>query len=544
MLRELILELAVRGKLVPQDPNDEPASVLLERVAQEKKLLTKERKIKKQKKFPEIEDDEKPYSLPSGWFWQRLANVGHDWGQKKPDDEFTYIDVSAIDNLSGSINSPNVLTASDAPSRARKKVQTGTVIYSTVRPYLQNICVIDREYSPEPIVSTAFAILHPYQQMPGKFFIIFLRSPVFIKYVESVQTGIAYPAINDKQFFGAIIPIPPIAEQHRIVAKVDELMALCDKLEQHQTDSNATHQTLVETLLTALTNAADQAAFADTWRRIADHFDTLFTTEQSIDHLKQTILQLAIMGKLVPQNPDDEPASVLLERIAEEKARLIKEGKIKKQKKMAGAADSQQQFELPLGWQWCNLTDVLALVTDGDHQAPPKSDDGVPFLVIGNLNTGKIIFQDSKFVLEGYYDGLDWGKKPSQGDILYTVTGSYGIPVPVLTTKHFCVQRHVAILKSTDSSPNEYLPILLGSKYVFDYATKIATGIAQKTVPLTGLRKMPIPVPPLAEQHRIVAKVDELMALCETLKAGLSEAQTIQVNLADAIVQQATAPVN
>ncbi|HHJ14774.1 MAG TPA: hypothetical protein ENJ79_10450, partial [Gammaproteobacteria bacterium] len=343
-LRELILELAVRGRLVPQDPSDEPAGVLLEKIAGEKVRLVKEGKIKRQKKLPEITEEEKPFELPDGWEWVRVRQICHDWGQKKPDQDFTYIDVSAIDNRSGRVVSPAVLTPDEAPSRARKIIQEGTVIYSTVRPYLKNIALVTEGFEPEPIASTAFAIVHPFPGILGAYLISVFRSPPFIRYVESVQTGIAYPAINDKQFFGAVIPLPPLAEQHRIVAKVDELMALCDRLEQEQTDSRETHQTLVETLLRTLVQAPNDVqevqvsreagtpgatveAVQQAWQRIARHFDILFTTEAAIDQLKQTILQLAVMGKLVPQDPNDKPASVLLEKIAEEKARLVKEGK-------------------------------------------------------------------------------------------------------------------------------------------------------------------------------------------------------------------------
>ena len=154
------------------------------------------------------------------------------------------------------------------------------------------------------------------------------------------------------------IPIPPLAEQHRIVAKVDELMALCDQLEQQQTDSNETHHILVETLLATLTQAADQADFDEAWQRIADQFDTLFTTETSIDQLKQTILQLAVMGKLVPQDPSEEPASVLLKKIAKEKARLVKEGKIKKYKPLPPVDVNAAPFDLPSGWVWARFPEV------------------------------------------------------------------------------------------------------------------------------------------------------------------------------------------
>lgn len=154
------------------------------------------------------------------------------------------------------------------------------------------------------------------------------------------------------------------------------------------------------------------------------------------------------------------------------------------------------------------MSDLYAIVTDGDHQAPPKSGSGIPFLVIGNLNTGKLVFDDCKYVPEDYYQNLCWERKPVEGDILYTVTGSYGIPIPVNSGECFCVQRHVAILKSTYSTPRKYLSLVLSSKYALDYATEIATGIAQKSVPLTGLRKMPVPVAPKREQDRIVAKVE------------------------------------
>jgi type I restriction enzyme S subunit len=312
-LRELILELAVRGKLVPQDPNDEPASVLLERIAAEKAQLVKEKNLKKSKVLPEIAENEKSFMLPQGWEWARLQDIGHDWGQKKPDCEFTYIDVGAINKELGVVDQPTVLTESKAPSRARKLVRKGTVIYSTVRPYLLNIAVINEHFEPEPVASTAFAIIHPFDGLSSSFIYRYLRSPTFISYVEGCQTGIAYPAINDKQFFSGVLPVPPAAEQHRIVAKVDELMALCDQLEQQTETSIDAHATLVETLLTTLTNSTDAAELEQNWTRLADHFDTLFTTEQSIDQLKQTVLQLAVMGKLVPQDPNDEPAAVLLE---------------------------------------------------------------------------------------------------------------------------------------------------------------------------------------------------------------------------------------
>jgi type I restriction enzyme, S subunit len=264
----------------------------------------------------------------------------------------------------------------------------------------------------------------------------------------------------------------------------------------------------------------------------------LYSVKENVVELRKTILQLAVMGKLVQQDPNDEPASELLRSIELEKQRLVKEGKIKPSKPSPDINLKEVPYDLPNGWKWANLQDVLALVTDGDRQAPPKSDTGIPFLVIGNLNTGKVTLENCRFVPDNYSESLDWGRKPATNDILYTVTGSYGIPTFIDSDLEFCVQRHVAILKSTKSSPVEYILHLLKSSYALKYATSVATGIAQKTVPLTGLRKMLIAVPPLAEQRRIVEKIDRLMGMCDRLEESIESGKGKQTDFLNALMSQ------
>lgn len=166
------------------------------------------------------------------------------------------------------------------------------------------------------------------------------------------QSGTSVPAINQSVIGNIVIALPSEYMQARIVAKVEELMSLCDQLEQQSLTSTDAHQQLVETLLATLTDSQNAEQFAENWTRISQHFEILFTTEASIDALKQTILQLAVMGKLVPQDPNDEPASELLKRIELEKAQLLKEGKIKKQKLLPPVSDEEKPFELPQGWEW------------------------------------------------------------------------------------------------------------------------------------------------------------------------------------------------
>lgn len=546
-LRELILELAVRGKLVPQDPSDEPASVLLERIAAEKARLVKEGEIKKPKSLPEISEEEKPFGLPDGWEWVKLGDIGYDHGQKTPDSSFTYIDVGAINKEMGFIDSPTVMAASDAPSRARKIVKSGTIIYSTIRPYLLNIAVIDEDMSPEPIASTAFAIIHPFDGVLSRYVYRYLRSPFFVTYVENVQTGIAYPAINDKQFFNGIIPLPPTEEQHRIVAKVDKLMALCDQLELRSESQLAAHQTLVETLLATLTDSVDADELVQNWARLSTHFDTLFTTETSIDALKQTILQLAVMGKLVPQDPSDEPASALLERIAVEKAQLVKEKKIKKEKPLPAISENEKPFELPLGWVWSRISESSLFCEYGSSEKTVSElSDGVPVLKMGDIQDGKVILGSHQVVSPKIDDLPNLYLK--KGDILYNrtnsaelvgKTGMFDGDDDTYTFASYLIR----IRCSIHNIRPEYLTLCMNSPLF--RKTQIEPHIKQQcgqaNVNGTLMKSMLVSIPPYHEQVLILQKIHELMTLCDQLKSRLQTSQQTQLALAESLMEGALA---
>ena len=258
--------------------------------------------------------------------------------------------------------------------------------------------------------------------------------------------------------------------------------------------------------------------------------------------MRQTILNLAVRGKLVEQDPDDEPADELLKAIASEKALLVDKGVIKVDKKPKKAPAQVKLFELPVGWAWANLQSICLTVTDGDHQPPPRADQGVPFLVIGDVRTKTINYDVERKVSYDYFNGLDPIRKPQLGDLLYTLVGSFGIPVPVSQDIAFCVQRHIGILKPSKRVDQKALALFLESEFAFKQAEAAATGIAQKTVSLAGLRGMLLPVPPLAEQHRIVAKVEELMALCDRLEAALTNTDTIRTRLLEALLHEALQP--
>ena len=194
-LRELILELAIRGKLVAQNPNDEPARELLKKTVAQKEVLLSQGKIKKSRKLGETNNGEVPFELPIGWEWVLIDQLGHDLGQEKPNSTFSYIDVGCIDKANGVIKEPGVLNAEDAPSRARKLVKRGCILYSTVRPYLLNIAVVEEDIFPKPIASTAFAVIQPFDGINSSYIYRYLRSPTIVKpeYLASTERAYQVP---------------------------------------------------------------------------------------------------------------------------------------------------------------------------------------------------------------------------------------------------------------------------------------------------------------------------------------------------------------
>lgn len=275
--------------------------------------------------------------------------------------------------------------------------------------------------------------------------------------------------------------------------------------------------------------------------RLLKHYERIAEAPDAISRLRRFVLDLAVRGKLVPQDPKDEPASELLKRIAAEKARLGGAGQIKKAT-VENLSATDHGLEVPTGWAVTNLHSICVSVTDGDHLPPPKAETGIPFLVIGNVRSQTIEFEGSRFVPPSYFDALDDSRRPLKGDLLYTLVGSYGIPVIVRDNRPFCVQRHIGILRPASSMDVNFLARAMESRLAFDQATACATGIAQKTVPLSGLRALVLPLPPLAEQHRIVAKVDELMALCDQLETARAEREKARDRVTTASLARLNSP--
>ncbi|KID02472.1 hypothetical protein PU00_11990 [Hafnia alvei] len=541
-LRELILELAVRGKLVPQDPNDEPASELLKRIAAEKAELVKQGKIKKQKPLPEISEDEKPFELPSGWEWQRLIELGS-WAigsgfptsiQGITSEDILMCKVSDM-NLQGNEKyikaTNNTISEGSAIQRKINVSEPGTVIF----PKIGGAIATNKRriLVKKTAIDNNCLGIRPFERINLEWFFLILNAIDMAKY----QSGTSVPAINQSVIGNIVIALPSECMQASIVAKVAELMSLCDQLEQQSLTSLGAHQQLVETLLATLTESQNAEELAESWARISQHFDTLFTTEASIDALKQTILQLAVIGVFIPQGHQTKRDDCLKNLIDNDLKNICS-----KKNKEVSDFDSLNALkkEIPSHWLWLRLNDIANVVRGGSPRpaGDPKYYDGdIPFLKVADITNKK-----GKYV-EGYTatikpEGLNKTRYIGEQTVLLSNSGAT-LGIPAICNFNACFNDGVAaFINKTKYITDDYLFYYLSSltKWFLDYASR---GQGQPNLNTDIIKATWIPVPPLTEQAMIVKTIEELTIFCDTLKSRLQSTQQTQFHLADALTDSA-----
>ena len=554
-LRELILELAVRGKLVPQDPTDEPASVLLERIAEEKAQLVKDKIIPRTKALAPLVDEDIPNDLPKGWSMVRLGNLTSKLGSgSTPRGGKNVYTTEGVPFLrSQNIRNEGIKLDDIAyiPVEVHQKMDKTKVIPSDVLLNITGASLGRSTIFPESLceanVSQHVTIIRLVERKMSLFVHLGILSPMVQRLVWGRQVGMAIEGLSKKVLEMFEFPVPPLIEQNRIVAKVDELMSLCDQLEQQTETSIEAHQTLVEVLLNTLTSSANAEELMQNWQRISEHFDALFTTEKSIDTLKQTILQLAVMGKLVPQNPNDEPAAQLLERIAEEKAQLIKDKKIKKQKALPEITEDEKPFDLPSGWEWCRVAD---LSLNSESGWSPKC-LGTP------REAGKWGVLKVSAVTWGVYNPDENKELPNAlepreqievkaGDFLISRANTAALVaraviVPFDSPERLMMSDKIIRFRFSETVEVNYINLFNNSGFARNYYAEVAGGTSSsmKNVSRVQINNLVVALPPTEEQDKIVCKVDTFFKICDQLKTRLKDSQTTQLHLTDAIIDKA-----
>ena len=463
-LKNSILQLAVQGKLVPQNPSDEPASELLKRIRAEKVTACHAGIIKKDRKLPEIEETELPYDTPDTWEWLRLGQLCQLLdGVKMSGVKYPYLEAKY---LRGKIEGTNIDSG--------KFVKKGTMLI-----------LVDGENSGEVF----FASEDGY--MGSTFKVLYIPEAVYVPYVlyflllkkqlfRNRKTGAAIPHLNKELFFNLLFPVPPLAEQERIVAKIEELLPLVSEYDG------------VEKRISAL--------------------NTEFP-----DKLRKSILQQAVQGKLTERDPSDEPAIELLDRIRAEKAKLIAEGKIKKEKIIPVISEEDQLFDIPDTWTWTTIADTCTNIQYGTSEKSAPSGK-VAVLRMGNLQGGKIDYSNLVYTSNDYdierchleYNDLLFNRTNSKE--LVGKTAIYKAEIPAIYAGYLI--RVTPIMIDSD-----YLNYVMQSRFFKKYCLAVKTdAIGQSNINAEKLKRFVFPLPPLAEQKRIVACVEELLAMCDALK--------------------------
>ncbi len=494
-LRQSILQAAVQGKLVPQDPNDEPASELLKRIQQEKARLIKEGKIKKEKPLPPISEDEIPYDLPEGWAWCRFQDIASFFNgdrSKNYPKKAEYVSSGIpwintghiLPNGTLTQKGMNYISEEKYLSLSGGKIKPSDLVFCLRGATFGKVAkVVPYSYG---AVASSLVIIRTSQLIDVDYLLYLLKSPYATAELRKYDNGSAQPNLAAKDVAKYCIPLPPQNEQSRIVTKINELLALCDELEAEEEKLNA----------------------------LEAHFT---------EYLPKAILQAAIQGKLVSPNSHDEPASELLKRIQQEKAQLVKEGKLKKGKPLPPISEDEIPYNLPKGWVWCRLCDIGQIVggaTPDSHESSyyTKPGQGIAWLTPADMTRytkNNYISHGAKDITQTGYNSCSTTLMPP-GSIIFSSRAPIGHIA--FSSKEVCTNQGFKSVVPHITAVAPWIFYVLKSK-VDDIQSR-ASGTTFKEVSGKFMESEIIPLPPLAEQQRIVAKVDELMALCEKLKAA------------------------
>jgi type I restriction enzyme S subunit len=535
-LRRFILDLAVRGKLVPQLPNDQPI---------ESKLLLRELDRKQPTgrtgaDLGPVTLEEVPVDIPKSWNWSRLfqlcvqdAPIVYGILQPGPDirpEGVPYVRPSEIENGQIALSDIRHTTREIAGQYSRASIQSGDLIFTIVGT-IGAVAIVPDELDGGNITQSSCRLRVDPRLIERDFLLQALRSNCVIDQIDRMKLGTAVPRLNIAHVRAIAIPLPPLAEQHRIVAKVDKLMALCDRLEAARASREALRHRLVAASLARL-NAPDPETFQADAHFVVDALPELTARAEQIKPLRQTILNLAVRGKLVPQDPNDEPAWQLLKRIAAEKARLDRKERTKRELNNLNA--NAEPMQIPKGWALAPLADLVTVLNGRAYKQNELLSAGTPVLRVGNL------FTSDKW----YYSTLqlDEDKYCEKGDLIFAWSASFG---PFIWDGEKAIY-HYHIWKLPLHSESD-----LNKLYLYNFLLhktreikEAGHGISMIHMTKEKMEKLVVPLPPLAEQHRIVAKVDALMALCDRLEASLTAAAAARRRLLYALLAEALAPVD
>jgi type I restriction enzyme, S subunit len=543
-LRKFVLDLAVRGKLVEQDPGDEPAGTLLERVEAKKDQLVTSGKIRKPKPISPLLEDDVAFPAPRGWTWVRLAEIS-----------------ACLDFMRRPINgAERKRRIQGKPKDELYPYYGATQQQGWIDDYIfdEELVLLGEDGVPffDPFRSKAYIVRgKTWVNNHAHVFKGVLVSNQYLAHYLNVfdysgrVVGATRAKLNQARALDIPVVLPPLAEQHRIVARVNHLMALLDRLETTRTRRETTRNRLTTASLTRLTAPETTEDDFPTHSRFAlDNLDQLTSRPEQINVLRQTVLNLAVRGKLVEQDPADEPASELLTRAQNAMADLVSAGEVAKMKAIAPTSKKHHLFDAPFGWCWVRLGQISKLITKGSSpkwQGVQYVDEphGVLFVTSENVGVYNLTKMDAPKYVEARFNTIESRSILMRGDLLLNLVGaSIGRAAEYTLDVVANINQAVALIRPIEVDKyfiNRFILHYLNSPTGVEEILGFRVTAAQPNISLTDTRNLLIPLPPLAEQLRIVEKVDTLMALCNRLEGALENTETPRAYLLENLLNKA-----
>ncbi|MCG3693689.1 restriction endonuclease subunit S [Aliarcobacter butzleri] len=527
-LRELILTLAMQGKLVPQDPNDQPASELLKEIEKEKEQLVKEGKIKKSKLISNDGKYKFNFDLPMGWSWTKLGTLcileNGDRGKNYPNQSalvpegIPFINAGHLQNTKINLKNMNYITENRFELLSSGKVQKNDILFC-LRGSLGKVALVDN--IEQGAIASSLVIVRLFQNFIFQEYVLnYFMSNLSYLMVKMHDNGTAQPNLSATDLSKFEIPLPPLNEQKRIVEKINQLMALCDELEKLKEQKELKKLTVHKSAINQLLDSKDDSNSQKGWHFISEHFNDIYTVKENVSELRSTILQLAMQGKLVPQDPNDQPASELLK-------------KLKKTKNIPEVNSNEMSFSLPQSWKWERIVNLGVTQTG---TTPPKKDpdnygDFIPFIGPGNIKNGIIDYSG-----EGLSEkGIEKGRLIEKDSILMVCIGG-SIGKHAMTNQDISCNQQINTITVYPELSTQYVYWAMASQYFQNTVINQAGGSATPIINKLKWSSIPIPVPPHSEQQRIVEKINQLMALCDDLEKQIENSSSKQTQLLNAIM--------
>ena len=555
-LRRFILDLAVRGKLVEQETEHESASDLFKLIESEKTLLARQGLIKKVSRTEAVADEDEPFEVPVNWRWVRLGDIllkltdgTHHSPLNGPEGDFKYITAKNIKPEGLALNNITYVSREvHEEIYSRCNPVKGDILYikDGATTGVATVNDLDEPFS----MLSSVALLKVPQCILSELIVLFLRSPFFYDQMRGFMKGAAITRVTLKRMTPALLPLPPLGEQHRIVAKVDELMTLCDQLEAAKAEREKCRDSLVAASLQGLNQPAEEEeTFREHARFTFNNLPRITTRATHIKQLRQTILNLAVRGKLVSQDPSDEPAAELLNKIADKRTTLLKAGypnliEAKTQaKKLEEQAIPNAIQPLPMGWAWATLMQCSALVVDCKNKTAPYASKGIRLVRTTNVRNGRLNLTDQKYVDQSTYESWSARCTPEPRDILITREAPMGEVCLIPPGEQICLGQRMMLARLIPGTIDcNFMIYSLRDPKLMDRVQDKPVGATVQHLRVGGVETLLVPLPPLAEQHRIVAKVDELMAICDQLEAQITVTEQDSRRFLESVLADALAP--